>query len=246
MKSNTDSAEALLAFALDTAKKHGATAADAMFVSGVSTEVKIRLGESENVKRSRSKGLGLRVFIGNRSATTSTSDLTHNAVEGLIQRTCEAASVLAPDEHAGLPAEQAFSEAPGLDLDLFDDRLISFDADRALHTAKACEAAAFEADPRITKSEGAEMSWGYSESVFANSLGIIRRRRGGNAGFWTCPIAEENGGMERDYWYTSARNLDDLLDPDTVGKIAAKRTLRRLGASQPKTASVPVIYENTL
>ena len=110
MKSNTDSAEALLAFALDTAKKYGATAADAMFVSGVSTEVKIRLGESENVKRSRSKGLGLRVFIGNRSATTSTSDLTHNAVEGLIQRTCEAASVLAPDEHAGLPAEQAFSE----------------------------------------------------------------------------------------------------------------------------------------
>jgi len=246
MHSSKVAPEDLLAFALETAKKYGATAADAMYASGVSTEVKIRLGEPENVKRSRSKGIGLRIFIGDRAATTSTSDLNRKAIESLIQRTCEAASVLAPDALSGLPDPNAFSNAEDVDLELFDKRLLSLDADHAIATAKACEAASFSADPRITKSEGAEMSWGYSESIFANSLGIIRRRQGGNAGFWTCPIAEENGTMERDYWYSSARNLDDLLDPEKVGQIAANRTLRKLGASQPKTASVPVIYENTV
>jgi PmbA protein len=246
MHSNHENPEDLLGFALATAKKYGATAADAMFSSGVSTEIKIRLGSTENVKQSRSKGIGLRVFIGDRSATTSTSDLSRGAIENLIRQTCEAAVVLAEDALSGLPDEHSFTDAEAGDLELFDEGLLSFDVEQAIATAKTCEAAAFDADPRITKSEGADMSWGHSESMFANSLGIFRKRRGGSAGFWTCPIAEDKGGMERDYWYTSARHLSDLMDPETVGSIAAQRTLRRLGATQPATASVPVIYENTV
>lgn len=240
------SPESLLSYVLDVAKRHGASAADALFVTGVSTDVKVRLGKTESVHQSRSKGIGIRVFFGQRSATTSTNDLRRDALEGFIERICQSAKVVAEDATAGLPAPELFSEASVGDLDLFDPAIQNFSVEDALDIARRCEAASMSADARIVNSEGGDMSWGHSQTTFANSMGTFRQRRGGSAGFWTSPIAEAEGGMERDYWYTSARHLSDLESPEAVGQRAARRALRRLGGVQPTTAELPVIYENTV
>jgi PmbA protein len=243
----TEDRQALLAFVLDTAKRHGATAADALFVSGDATEVRVRLGETEQVKQSRSKGVGLRVFVGDRSATTSSSDLDRAALEDLIARTCKAAGVTAEDTAAGLPERALYADEPLGDLDLYDPSLADLTAERAIELALEAERVARGADPRIVNSEGAEMGWGTGETHYANSLGAYRHLRRGSASLWTTPVARnEDGGMERDYWYTSARHLADLEAPAEVGREAARRTLRRLGARKPATCKVPVIFEWTV
>jgi len=235
--------QALLQFVLDTAKANGATTADALFVSGHSNEVRVRLSETEQVKQSRSKGVGLRVLVGQRTATTSSSDLSREALANLIERTCKAAQVTAEDPTAGLPDAGLFETAPTTDLDLYDASLETITAERGIAMARECEAAAMGADARIKNSEGAEMGWGVSVTHFANSFGVYRTNRRGSVSFWTTPVAEQDGTMERDYWYTSARHFDDLESPAEVGRIAAHRTLRRLGASKPDTCKVPVIFE---
>lgn len=236
----------LLQLVLDTATRHGATAADALFVKGRSTEVSVRLGEVEGVKRSRDKGVGVRIFIGDASATTSTSDLDRGRLETLIARTCDAARVTAADPSAGLPAAELFADEPAREgeLQLFDESLLHFDVERAIALATEAEDIAQQADPRITNSEGGDMSWGLSELHFANSLGVYRTRRTGSASLWTTPVADDvGGGMERDYWWTSARFLEDLASAESVGKEAARRTIRRLGARKPETCQVPVVFE---
>ena len=235
--------QSLLQFVLETAKSHGATSADALFVSGHSNEVRVRLSETEQVKQSRSKGVGLRVLIGQRTATTSSSDLSRQSLANLIERTCVAARVSAEDPTAGLPDAALFEETAETDLDLYDGSLDSISSERGIEMALECEAAAMSADPRIRNSEGAEMGWGVSETHLANSFGTYRTTRRGSVSFWTTPVAEHEGAMERDFWYTSARHFSDLETPSEVGRIAAARTLRRLGATKPKTCKVPVIFE---
>lgn len=237
--------EALLAHALEVAKRAGATAADGLVISGRSTSAKVRLGETEKVQQSRDKGLGLRVFVGDRSATTSTSDFTRASLEALIERTVAAARVTAADPFAGLPEEALLAEPPTeLDLELFDPGLAALEVGQALELAQRAEAAALAADPRLVNSEGAEVSWGDSAVLFATSQGVTRARRSSSISLWTTPMAEESGEKQRDHWWTHARHLSDLDSPETVGAEAARRTLRRLGARKPKTAKVPVIFES--
>ncbi|MCB9733524.1 MAG: TldD/PmbA family protein [Deltaproteobacteria bacterium] len=237
--------EALLAHALEVAKRAGATAADGLVISGRSTSAKVRLGETEKVQQSREKGLGLRVFVGDRSATTSTSDFQRASLEALIERTVAAARVTAEDPFAGLPDEALLAEPPvDVDLELYDPDLASLDVEAALALARRAEAAALGADPRLVNSEGAEVSWGDSEVAFATSQGIMRTRRSSSVSLWTTPMAEENGEKQRDHWWAHARHLGDLGSPEAVGEEAARRALRRLGARKPKTAKVPVIFES--
>ena len=236
--------EALLSRVLELATRYGATSADALFSEGRSTEIRVRLGTTEMVKQSRNKGLGLRVFCGQSSATTSTSDLDAEALDALVRRTCEAAQVTAKDGHAGLPAEAAFNDAIATDLELFDARIESLTIADAIDMTRACESASLDADPRISNSEGAEMSWGIGDTYFANTWGTQRHKRTSSVGLWTAPVAETPEGKERDYWYTSARHLEDLSEPGAVGAEAARRALRRLGAQKPATCEVPVIYES--
>ena len=239
-----DSPQQLLELALSLAKKHGATSADALFTAGRSTSVRVRLGETEQVKQSRAKGLGLRVFVGQAQATTSTSDLDPDALDALIRRTVEAAHVTAGDDFAGLPDPDACA-APLYDgdLELYDPAVAAFEADAAIALAKRAEAASLAGDPRLKNSEGGAMSWGDSVGHYANSHGLFRQSRGSNASLWTTPLCEQDGEMQRDYWWTSARHLDDLLSPEAVGAKAAQRALRRLGARKPETCQVPVIFD---
>jgi len=240
------SAEPILAHALEVARAAGASFADGVFVAGRSTSVKVRVGQTEKVTQSRDHGLGVRVLVGAegalRTATTSTSDLSPEAVERLVRHAVAAARLTAPDPFAGLPAP---SDEPlaGVALDLWDEDVARLDADRALALALETEARALEVDPRLTNSEGAEMSWGWSELHLATSTGVLRQKRATSIGLWTTPVGEQDGEKQRDYWYSSARHLSDLLSPTAIGREAARRTLRRLGARKPKTTIVPVVYE---
>ena len=234
---------ALLDHVLSVARAHGATAADALFVTGRSTSVRVRLGETERVKQSRDRGVGLRVFVGDRSATTSTSDLSREAIARLVERTVAAARVTAADPFAGLPDPAEYEDAPAGDLELYDPNVAELDAERALDLARAAETAALEQDARLSNSEGAEVSWGHSALHFANSLGAMRDRRSSSASLWVVPVADDHGDKQRDSWWTSARHLADLDAPEAVGREAARRALRRLGARKPSTCKVPVILE---
>ena len=237
------SPDGLLQWVLDTAARHGATSADALFVEGHSTEVGVRLGETEQVKRSQQKGVGLRVFKGRSTATTSTSDLDAGRLEALIRQTCDAATVTADDPCAGLPDHEAFGGGGDTDLDLFDPSVDELDVESALKMALAAETASRDADPAIENSEGAEMSWGGATMNFANSLGIRHSRRSSSVSLWTTPVAHRGDEMQRDYWYTWSRHRDALMSPEEVGRRAAERALRRLGARKPETCRVPVIFE---
>lgn len=238
--------QALLAFVLGEAKKRGAVAADAVYVRGRSTEVRVRLDEVEQVKQSRGNGVGLRVFFGDRSASTSSSDLSQEALSELVSRICEAAQVTAEDSFSGLPDAALLEDAPAGGLDLYDASLEHLDVDRAIEMAREAESKARHGDPRIVNSEGAEMAWGTSETHLANSLGTFRSTRRGSVSLWTTPVAQHDGKMERDYWYTTARHLEDLDSPSFVGEEAQRRTLRRLGAKKPQTCKVPVVFEWTV
>jgi len=241
------------ALALDVAKRAGARFADAMVMGGRSTSVKVRLGEVIEVVQSRDQGLGVRVLVdgpgGLRTVTTSTSDLGDAAIARLVEQAVAMAKRTAPDPFAGPPEEgleAPIAGAPG-DLDTYDDAVVRLDADRAIAMALATERAALEVDPRLTNSEGAEMGWGFSELHLLTSAGVHRYRRSSSASLWTTPVADDGqGNKQSDYWYTSARHFADLEDPAAIGRKAAQRTLRRLGARKPRTAEVPVIFESPM
>ena len=235
--------QAILQHVLDTARAYGASAADALLVAGSSTEVRVRLGEVEQVKQSLDRGVGVRVFVGDRSATTSSSDLDEASLRALVARTCEAARLTAADGFAGLPDSESLADEPLAGLDLDDPSLEALSVERALDLAREAEAAALAADARIANSEGAEMAWGRSETHLASTAGIYRTQRSGSVALWATPVAQAGGAMERDTWASNARHLADLAAPEEIGREAARRALRRLGARKPETCQVPVVFE---
>lgn len=235
-------------FALAVARRAGADLADAAVAGGRSTSVKVRLGNVIEVVQSRDQGLSVRVMVkdkdGIKTATTSTSDLGDDAIERLVTTAVAMAKRTAADPFAG-PPEAGFEPIEGApaDLQTWDEELARFDPDRAVQMALATEAAALSVDPRFTNSEGGEMSWGYSELHVTDSRGHGRSKRATSVSLWTTPVAQDGEGKQRDYWWTSARHFADLETPESVGRKAAERTLRRLGATKPTTAEVPVIFE---
>lgn len=232
--------EDLAAFVLGEARRHGASAADVMAAEGDALSVSVRMGEVETVKRARAKHLGLRVFLGARSAITSSADCSRAALAALAADTCALARVTADDEYAGLPDPGHLArDLP--DLDLYDGTEI--DAAQALELARTAEAAAREADARVTNSEGAEFHAGSSTTAYGSTLGFMGSYRASNFGLTVVPVAAENGGMQRDYWYAVGRRFSTLPPPESIGRIAADRTLRRLGATTVSTQQVPVVFE---
>jgi len=225
------------------AKAHGVTSADVLVAEGDSVSVQVRLSEVDRLSKAREKTLGIRVFFGKRSASTSTSDFTPKSLNQLVADTCTLAKAVAEDDTSGLPDEGAFaSDNP--DLDLFDPTTLTMDEEIAM--AKRAEEAAMSADPRITNSEGADCGYGNGSVVLANTYGFLGSHRSSRFSLSVTPIAvdEKNGGgMQRDSWYAVKRKYALLETPESIGKIAAERTIRRLGATKVKTQRVPVIFE---
>jgi PmbA protein len=190
----------------------------------------------------RHHGLGLRVFLGTRSASTSTSDLTPEGIRQLVDGALALAKVTEEDPFTGLPETCDFGSLPG-DLHLYDDDVYSLPGAERIEWARRAEAAALAADPRITNSDGGSFEAATGRRVMANSRGFLGGYRSSYAGISAAPLAQDaNGQMQRDGWWSSARRLADLDSPESIGKEAARRALRRLGARRVATQRVPIVF----
>lgn len=233
--------EELATIVLQDAQRLGATAGDVVIAAGESFSAGVRLGQVEKVQNAREKRMGMRLFVGQSSALTSTADFTREAVRALVEETVALAKATAADEFSGLPAQEDLArDFPDLDL---ADATVHLTPEEKITLAREAEAAALNLDPRITNSEGAEFSNSAREILYANSLGFIGRYHTTNYSLTVVPVASQNGAMQRDYWYSSHRKLNSLEPAVTVGKKAAERTIRRLGARRVKTQEVPVVFD---
>ncbi len=236
----------VVARALEEARQAGASAADAVLVESDALEARVRGAEIDFVKQARERTLGIRALInetgGRRTALTSTSDLSPDAISRMAEQAVALARATAADPAAGLP-EGGFSEdLPDLDLCDPGDRHVSVEA--RIEDAKRAESAARNADPRIHNSEGSQIESSYSEITYANTAGFEGTYSAARHSLFAEPLARDNGGMQRDYWMTVARRLGALEDPASVGRRAAERVLRRLGARRVGTCEVPVIFDS--
>jgi PmbA protein len=228
------------------AMEGGATAAEAVAMDGSEFSTVVRLGEVETLKESGSKGIGVRVFFGQRAASTHSSDLTPAGVKQLVDSALVLAKVTSEDPFAGIPEPAQLGKLEG-DLNLYYDDVYSLSTADRIDYARRAEKAALDADPRITNSEGGSFDAAIGYKVLANSHGFIGDYQRSYCSVSAVPIAQiEASAMQRDYWYSVANSLKKLEPAEEVGRIAAKRTLRRLGARKVKTAKVPIVFEHTV
>jgi PmbA protein len=234
--------ESLTADVVSLAIKAGASDAEAVVREGDEFSVNVRMGQVETLKESGSRGLGLRVFLGTRSASTSTSDLTSDGIRQLVDGAMALAKVTEEDPFTGLPETAEFGSIPD-DLHLYYDDVYSLSGPERIEWARRAEAAALAADPRITNSDGGSFDAATGRKVMANSRGFVGGYRTSYAGVSAAPLAmDANGAMQRDAWWSGARRLADLESPESIGKEAARRTIRRLGARKVPTQRVPIVF----
>ena len=226
---------------LRAARAEGATDADLVIAAGTDFSVTVRRGEVEKLTDAGSKALGLRVFAGKRTAICYTSDFSKPALDALVRDSVAMARATGEDDAAGLPDESEPAEE--IELQLHDPSPLQLPTAERIEWARRAEAAALAGGPEINNSEGGSFSCGEDSVVLANTRGFLGSYRTTTVGMSAVPVAERDGQKERDYWYTSGRGLADLLSPEEVGRIAAERTLRRLGARKVATGEVPVVFD---
>jgi PmbA protein len=239
--------ESLAAEVVDLAMKAGASDAEAVAREGDEFSVKVRMGQVETLQESGSRGLGLRVFLGLRSASSSTSDLTAEGIRQLVEGALALGKITEEDPFAGMPEVGEFGSVntrlTGDDLHLYYEDVYSLPGADRIEWARRAEAAALAADPRIVNSDGGSFDAATGRKVLANSRGFVGGYRSSYTGVSVVPLAmDANGQMQRDYWWSSARRLADLESPESIGKEAARRTLRRLGARRVPTQRVPIVF----
>lgn len=227
---------------LSMAKTNGASEGDVVMVESESFFVTVRMGEVEKVSQAGEKRLGLRLFFGNSSASASTSDISRKSIAKLVEDTTRMARVTAQDPHSGLP-DGALLARDLPPLDLLDDTARGVSVDEKIQLALDTEKSALAYDERITNSEGAEFSNQFGRVVYVSSGGFAGEYSGSTFGHSVAPVATQNGGMQRDYWYSSNRKFAKLESPQSVGERAAQRVLRRLGARRVRTCEAPVIFD---
>ena len=228
---------------LAKAKRGGATEADIIIADGETFSVQVRLGAVDRLTKAREKHLGLRVFVGKRSASTSTSDFSADSLNHLVAETCTLAKAVVEDQVSGLPsADQMAGERP--DLDLYDSTRLT--TEQQIELAKRVEAAAMSTDERVTNSEGGDFDSSSGRVVLGNSHGFLGEYQSSSFSMSVSPVATdpETGAMQRDSWYAVQRTFSKLDSPEAVGLEAARRTVRKLGAKKVETQRVPVIFDS--
>jgi len=225
------------------AMQSGATAAECVIREGDEFSTLVRLGQVETLKESGSKAIGLRVFFGKRSASTHSSDFSRAGLDLMLSSALELAKITSEDPFAGIPEQKDLGSIAG-DLDLYSADVYSLPGPERISYARRAEKAALDSDPRIKNSEGGSFDAATGHKILANSHGFLGEYRRSYCSVAAIPIAQdEKGAMQRDYWYSVARSMGRLESPEEVGKIAAQRALRRLGARKVKTQQVPVIFD---
>jgi PmbA protein len=232
----------LAAQTIRQALAHGATDAECTLAEGEEFSALVRMRSLERLKDAGSRAAGLRVLVGQRVGSSYTSDLTAEGIRKLVESAIEIAAISSEDPHAGLPDTSELGALPG-DLRLYSADIQNIDTAYRIEQALQTEEAAFATDPRITNSEGASFGAYSGERVFANSRGFLGSYRTSSCSLHATPVAREGESMERDYWYSSARRHAQLETPAAIGRRAAERTVRRLGARKVTTQKVPVIFD---
>jgi PmbA protein len=225
------------------AMKGGASAAECVIREGDEFSTVVRLGQVETLKESGSRAIGVRVFFGQRAANTYSSDFSAAGIERMLKSALELARITSEDPYSGIPEAAKLGSLSGK-LDLYHDDVYSLPGAERIEYARRAEKAALDADPRIKNSEGGSFDAATGRKILANSHGFVGEFKRSYCSVAAVPIAQdENGGMQRDYWYSVARSMGTLESAEQVGKEAARRTLRRLGARKAKTAQVPVVLD---
>ncbi len=225
---------------LAQARALGADAGDLLIAEGTEFSVGIRKGQIETLTQAGSKALGIRVFVGRRTATAYTSDFSRRALDEFLSSVVEMARATGEDQAAGLPDEMIPAEP--IDLGIHDPAAGVLPTDERVERARRAEAAALEV-PGITNSHGSSYGVHEGRVVLANTLGFLGSYRTSSCSLSVVPVAERDGQMERDHWYSLGHGPDELRSPEEVGRVAAERTLRRLGARKPSTCEVPVVFD---
>ena len=231
---------------VERALRAGASDAEAVAYEGDEFNVHVRLGEVEQLTEAGSRAIGLRVFCaaegGQRTASTSSSDMSEAGVARLVASAVELARITGVDPFAGLPERDAFGLHDPEAQALYFEDANAIPGPERIEIARRCEAAALEFDTRIQNSKGASFDCSSAHRVMVNSRGFVGEYRRSYVGFSASPIAQDDSGMQGGYWYSSARTARLLEDPEAVGQEAARRALRLLGARRVTTQQVPVIF----
>jgi PmbA protein len=230
----------LVEYVLGEAKKSGASAAEAGANVNQGLSVTVRLSEVETVEHTRDKGMGVTVYFGNRTGSASTTDFSPEALRETVRAACTIAKYTAEDDCAGLAdPERLAKDIPDLDL----HHPWNPGVDRAIELARAAETSARQFDARITNSEGASLSTHEGLEVYGNTHGFLGAVATTRHSLSASVIAQDDSGMQRDYWYTVARDARGLESPESVGREAARRSVRRLSSRKLSTRECPVLYE---
>jgi len=231
--------KACAAETLDAARDQGATAAEVEVAVDSGLSVTVRLGEVETVERQRDRSLGLTLYFGRHKGSASTSDFDSAAIRRTVAAAADIARYTADDPYAGLaPAERMAETFP--DLDLTHPWAVT--PEDAIALALTCEDAARESDARIVNSEGATVESGHGLGVYANTHGFVGVHEGTRHDMACVVVAGDENGMQRDYWYSTARAAGDLEDAATIGREAARRALARLGARPLSTRKARILF----
>lgn len=225
---------------VERAMRAGADAGDAAYLANSSESIQVRLGKLEDVERSEGEHISLRVFIGKRSASIGSSDLSDAALDELAQRAVDMARAAPEDPYAGLAPQEMLAAGPFPALDLFDP-----DAPGPADLRAAAEEAedAARAVSGVTNSEGGAASAGHSVAALATSHGFIGGYRASSRGLSATVVAGEGSAMQRDYAWRQARHGEDLLTPREIGELAGERAVARLNPGRLKSGPMPVVID---
>lgn len=239
MLPTAENLRSMLEQALSRARMGGASQAEASLSVSRGYSVSVRKGEVESLEFQNDRDLGVTVYFGKRKGNASTGDLSQQGITSAVQAACDIASVTGEDPCNGLAdAALMAREFPSLDLEHAWD----LKPDAAVDLARECEAAALAVDARITQSEGASISTHQGISLYANSHGFVGVRRGTQHSLSCAVVAAQGDEMQRDYWYSNARNPKDLLGAQMIGRKAGERSIARLGARKLGTRQAPVLF----
>jgi PmbA protein len=234
-----DELETLVRLALDEALQRGVDQAEVAASSDTGISVTARLGDVENLEYTNDRGLGITVYRDSRKGSASTSDVRPEAVREAVSKACTFASCTAQDSCSGLAdADLMCTDVKDLQLDF----LWTIEAADAIEMAIECEAAGLQFDSRISNSEGASVSSNRGSRAYGNSHGFMGSLSKTSHSISCVVLGSENDEMQRDYYYSSARDPADLENPQLIGETAAKRAISRLGARKIKTTRAPVLF----
>jgi len=229
---------------LDCARREGASACECEVSEGHGLSVTVRRGAPETIEHNRDKGIGVTIYVGDRPAArrghASSSDFSRPAIESTVRAALAIARKTAVDDCAGLPDPGDLARAPA-DLDLYHPWALG--TEEAIRIARRAERAAFALSPKVRNSEGATVSAQHAQFVLANSHGFVHGYPTSRHALWLSVIAEDRGLMQRDDWFSTARDPRGVADAAALGDYAGRRALARLGARKIPTCQAPVLFE---